>query len=108
MSVRPFDVKVSQHTLDDLHDRLARTRWPDEIEDGDWSYGTSREYLKELTEHWLTEFDWREQEHAPTASRTFAPTLTASACISSHERGKGVSPLPIVLTTATRIRSCVF
>jgi hypothetical protein len=29
-SMQPFIVEISQQTLDDLHERLARTRWPDE------------------------------------------------------------------------------
>jgi hypothetical protein len=29
--IRPFRVEVPQADLDDLHDRLARTRWPDEL-----------------------------------------------------------------------------
>jgi pimeloyl-ACP methyl ester carboxylesterase len=32
-TVRPFRLDVPQEQLDDLHDRLARTRWPDEIAD---------------------------------------------------------------------------
>jgi hypothetical protein len=33
MSVRPFEVHVPRQTLDDLQDRLVRTRWPDRVED---------------------------------------------------------------------------
>ena len=29
--IRPFRVAVPQSHLDDLQDRLARTRWPDEL-----------------------------------------------------------------------------
>ena len=98
MSVRPFDVSVSQHTLDDLHDRLARTRWPDEIEDGDWSYGTNREYLRELTGHWLNGFDWRQQEQALNRFSHFRADVDGFGVHFIHERGQGDRPLPIVLT----------
>src|SRR5262245_22906468 len=33
MSIDKFVVDVPQRTLDDLHDRLERTRWADEIKD---------------------------------------------------------------------------
>src|SRR5690348_6394273 len=34
MSIIPFTVDVPQPTLDDLHSRLERTRWTDDIDDG--------------------------------------------------------------------------
>jgi epoxide hydrolase len=36
MSIQPFQVNIAQATLDDLHERLARTRWPDEVEGAGW------------------------------------------------------------------------
>jgi hypothetical protein len=33
-SVRPFRIEIPQADLDDLADRLARTRWPDELPGG--------------------------------------------------------------------------
>ena len=61
MKAVPFEIKVPQFTLDDLKDRLARTRWPDEIEDSGWAYAVNLAYLKELV-------DYRPREWA---ERTF-------------------------------------
>jgi hypothetical protein len=60
MNATPFRVEVPQADLDDLHDRLARTRWPDELPDVGWSRGVPLGYLEELTEYWRTGYDWRE------------------------------------------------
>lgn len=30
-AIRPFRIAIPQSDLDDLRDRLARTRWPDEL-----------------------------------------------------------------------------
>jgi Epoxide hydrolase N terminus len=62
MVIEPFVVDVPQTTLDDLAARLARTRWPDEIEDAGWDYGTSLAYLQVVVEYWRTRFDWRRAE----------------------------------------------
>ena len=48
MNIQPFKVNIPQATLDDLHERLARTRWPDEVEEAGWDYGTNLTYLKSL------------------------------------------------------------
>ncbi len=41
MSIQSFKVNIPQATLDDLRERLARTRWPDAVEGAGWDYGTN-------------------------------------------------------------------
>ena len=49
---RPVRIDIPQTDLDDLNDRLARTRWPDELPGVGWDRGVPLDYLKELAEHW--------------------------------------------------------
>ena len=60
--VRPFRIEIPQADLDDLNERLARTRFPDELPDVGWSRGVPLDYVKELAEYWRTSYDWREHE----------------------------------------------
>ena len=46
--VERFSVDVAAGVLRDLDDRLARTRWPDQLPGTGWSYGTDTAYLREL------------------------------------------------------------
>jgi hypothetical protein len=46
-SIRPFRIEIPQAQLDDLRDRLPRTRWPDELAGVGWSYGVPLAYLKD-------------------------------------------------------------
>ena len=48
--VERFTVDVSDGVLRDLDERLARTRWPDQLPGTGWSYGTDTTYLRELVE----------------------------------------------------------
>lgn len=43
--------------LDDLRERLARTRWPTPVAPG-WDRGTDLEVLRGLVEHWQHGYDW--------------------------------------------------
>lgn len=61
-SIKPFEVSVSQQTLDDLNHRLQNTRLFDGIEQAQWEYGTNMEYLKELIDYWRTKYDWKAQQ----------------------------------------------
>ena len=69
MSIQPFTINIPQATLDDLHERLARTRWPNEVEGAGWDYGANLGYMKELVNYWQHQYDWRQHE---TTLNTFA------------------------------------
>jgi Epoxide hydrolase N terminus len=56
MEMEPFVVDVSQVGLDDLRERLARTRWPDEVAGAAWDYGASLAYVRELVRAFFRPF----------------------------------------------------
>ena len=60
---------MSDLVLDDLADRLAATRFPDEIDDTGWDYGVPIGYLRELVEYWRDGYDWRAHEAAAERAR---------------------------------------
>ena len=57
--IHPFRIEVPQAELDDLADRLARTRWPDELPGAGWSRGVPLGYLRQLAGYWQSGYDWR-------------------------------------------------
>jgi pimeloyl-ACP methyl ester carboxylesterase len=67
----PFRIDVPQVDLDDLHDRLARTRWPHPVpgrdDRTDFSRGIPLPYLRELAEHWRDGYDWPAAQDALNA-----------------------------------------
>ena len=62
MRVEPFAVAVSDAVLDDLRERIRRTRWPDSAPGEPWAQGADLGYLRGLLEYWADGFDWRTQE----------------------------------------------
>lgn len=98
MSVTPFTIAIPQATLDDLRDRLSRTRWPDSITGGDWQFGTDPAYLKELVAYWQSGFDWRAQEAALNRFAQFRAEVDGVGIHFIHERGVGPKPLPLILS----------
>jgi pimeloyl-ACP methyl ester carboxylesterase len=61
-AITPFRIEVDDADLADLHDRLARTRWPDRETVDDWSQGIPLTYVQEVCEYWRTSYDWRTRE----------------------------------------------
>ena len=60
--VRPFTVAIADSEIDDLKQRLARTRWPNPETVPDWSQGVRLENAKLLIDYWEQEYDWRRFE----------------------------------------------
>jgi len=98
MSIQPLQINIPQATLDDLRERLARTRWPDEVEGAGWDYGTNLDYLKSLVDYWQHEYDWGAQEAMLNSFSHFRADIDGLGIHFIHERGKGPNPTPIILT----------
>jgi pimeloyl-ACP methyl ester carboxylesterase len=91
-------VQIPQTTLDDLSQRLTRTRWTDEVQGAAWAYGSNLVYVKELVVYWETRFDWRKQEEFINRFTHFRADVDDFGLHFIHERGTGENPLPILLT----------
>lgn len=96
--MKPFKIDVTQPVLDDLHHRLANTRWPDEIEDAGWGYGANREYLQQLAAYWQQDYDWRAQEAKLNEFAQFTAEVDELNIHFLHVEGKGPNPVPLLLT----------
>jgi hypothetical protein len=51
-AIQPFRIEIPQANLDDLHERLDRTRWPHELPGVGWSYGVPLGYVQKLAAYW--------------------------------------------------------
>ena len=98
MDIRPFTVNIPQPTLDDLQARLARTRWPDEVDGAGWDYGANLAYMRTLVKYWQTDFDWRRQERAMNALPHFRAQVDGLGVHFIHARGRGPAPMPLLVT----------
>jgi pimeloyl-ACP methyl ester carboxylesterase len=98
MDAEPYSISIPDETLRDMRERLEQTRWPDEIPGVGWDYGVSPEYLKGLVDYWRTDFDWRVHEARLNQLANFQLTIDGLSMHVIHERGRGPSPLPLLIT----------
>ena len=101
--VREFRIDVPQADLDDLTERLRRTRWPErETVDG-WSQGVPLDYARELTAYWTDHYDWRRCEAELNAYPQFTTGLDGGGDDAVeihllHVRSPHSGALPLLLT----------
>ncbi|HEY7947861.1 MAG TPA: epoxide hydrolase N-terminal domain-containing protein, partial [Acidimicrobiales bacterium] len=61
-NIRPFSIEVGQTRLDDLADRLRRTRWPERETVDDWSQGIPLAYVQDVCRYWAEDYVWQDTE----------------------------------------------
>ena len=98
MNVQPFTINIPQAALDDLRDRLARTRWPSEIAGVGWARGVPVDYLKELADYWANSYDWRAAEAELNGYPQFTTEIDGAAIHFLHVRSPEADALPLILT----------
>jgi pimeloyl-ACP methyl ester carboxylesterase len=96
-TIVPFRINVPESVLKDLKERLARTRFPSEIEQSGWEYGTNLAYLKELVSYWRTTFNWREQERKLNQLPQFTTRIDGIDIHFVHQRSSHASATPLVM-----------
>ena len=97
-AIRPFEIAVPEDTLKDLQVRLARTRFPDQLDSVGWDYGTELTYLRELVEYWQDEFDWRSQERQLNSLDQFKAEIDGLDLHFIHQRSPIPNAVPLLIT----------
>ncbi|WP_020663357.1 epoxide hydrolase family protein [Amycolatopsis benzoatilytica] len=93
-----YRVHVRQSDLDDLHRRLAATRWPDPFDDPAWDLGIPVAEVQDLAHHWRLKFDWRAQEDRLNGFPQFTTTIDGANVHFLHLRSPEPTALPLLLT----------
>lgn len=98
IDVRSFEIHIPDGDLEDLRDRLGRTRWPEPTPDERaWTRGVPADYLRSLVEYWRDGFDWRAQERALNDVPQFTLTVDGQPIHFIHVRSKEAGALPLLL-----------
>ena len=95
--VFPFRIEVAQAAVDDLNDRIARTRWPEEAPGAGWTRGVPSDYLRELAEHWRTKYNWRDHEAKLNEYPQFTTTIDGQTVHFLHIRSPEPDAKPLML-----------
>src|SRR5947209_3483835 len=98
LDIRPFTSEVPDAVLEDLHDRLSRTRFPNQVEGAGWDQGTELGYLQELLEYWRDRFDWRAVEARLNGLGQFVTEVDGQRVHFLHVRSPEPDALPLIVS----------
>jgi len=94
----PFRIDASPAAIEDLRDRLRRTRWPEAETVDDWSQGTPRAYARELCRYWMDEYDWAKAQARLNRFEQFLTIIDGLQVHFLHIRSPHESAVPLIMT----------
>ena len=95
--IEPHHIEIAETDLDDLRDRLRRTRWAPQIPGTGWERGVPTDYLRGLAEYWADDFDWRAQEAALNKLPQGVTTIDGARIHFLHIRSAEPGATPLML-----------
>ena len=108
--IRPFRIEIPQAELDDLADRLHRTRFTGELPASErgggepgpippgWEQGVPVDYVQGLVEYWRDGYDWRAAEARLNAYPQFTTRIDGQNIHFVHVRSPHADATPLILT----------
>ena len=96
--IRPFRIDIPQGDLDDLRARLARTRWPDQLDGTGWDYGIPLSYVRDLAGYWTAGYDWRAHERRLNDFPQFTTVIDRQRVHFLHVRSPEPHAVPLIMT----------
>jgi microsomal epoxide hydrolase len=96
--IQPFQLSVPEAQLDDLRDRLGRTRWPDRETVTDTSQGPPLQKIQALAAYWRDNYDWRRCEAKLNGFGQHRTSIDGLGIHFLHIRSPEPDALPLVLT----------
>jgi pimeloyl-ACP methyl ester carboxylesterase len=97
-TIEEFRIDIPQAELDDLRDRLGRTRWPDQLPGVGWDYGIALDDVRELAEYWRTGYDWRVHERRLNSFPQFITEIDGQVVHFLHVRSASPEAMPLIMT----------
>ena len=97
-TIEEFRIDIPQAELDDLRDRLGRTRWPDQLPGVGWDYGIALDDVRELAEYWRTGYDWRVHERRLNSFPQFTTEIDGQVVHFLHVRSASPGAMPLIMT----------
>tara|TARA_B110000444_G_C18840944_1_gene598916 strand:- start:1939 stop:3087 length:1149 start_codon:yes stop_codon:yes gene_type:complete len=96
--IKPFTLNVSSEVIEFIRQRVSTYPWHEMPCDGGWEYGTNIDYMKDLCQYWIEDFDWRKQEKQINQFNNFKTKVDNIDVHFIHEKGSGPNPRPLIIS----------
>jgi pimeloyl-ACP methyl ester carboxylesterase len=94
--IEPFRIEIPRAAIDDLRDRLRRTRYGAELPGQGWARGVPRAWAERVVSFWAHEYDWREQERALNELAQYTTSIEGQTIHFAYVRSASPNAIPLL------------
>ena len=95
--IKPFKIDIPDIELQEIYNKVKNYPWHEMPDEGGWNYGTNLDYMKEVANYWVKDFDWRKCEIEINKFSNFKINVDNIDIHFIHEKGSGSNPTPLLL-----------
>jgi pimeloyl-ACP methyl ester carboxylesterase len=95
--VKPFKVKIPNSLIQEIKDKVKKYPWHEMPSEGGWEYGTNLDYMKEISNYWVNDFDWNKHQEEINKFSNFISKVEEIDIHFIYEKGSGINPTPLLL-----------
>ena len=95
--MKPFTLKTPVNFIEEILQKVRKYPWHEMPDDGGWEYGTNLDYMKEISEYWINDFDWYKHEAKINKFSNFITRVEDIDVHFIHEKGSGSNSTPLLL-----------
>ena len=95
--IKPFKIDIPDTDLKEIYSKVKNYPWHEMPNDGGWEYGTNMDYMKEISNYWVKDFDWKKHEAEINRFSNFTTVVDDIEIHFIHEKGSGPNPTPLLL-----------
>jgi microsomal epoxide hydrolase len=95
--VKPFKVEIPNSLIQEIKNKVKKYPWHEMPSEGGWKYGTNLDYMKEISNYWVNDFDWSKHQEEINKFSNFISKVEEMDIHFIHEKGSGTNPTPLLL-----------
>ena len=95
--IKPFKINIPDKILEEIKTKVKNYPWHEMPNDGGWVYGSNLDYMKDISNYWVKDFNWKKHEAEINKFSNFTTVVDDIEMHFIHEKGSGSNPTPLLL-----------
>ena len=96
--IRPYTINVADEEIERLTSRLEISRFPEKETTDDWSQGAPLAYVKNITDYWLNQYDFKRLESRLNKYENLITEIDGVDIHFMHIKSSNADAKPLLLT----------
>jgi len=96
--IRPYTINVADEEIERLKSRLEISRFPEKETTDDWSQGAPLAYVKNITDYWLNQYDFKRLESRLNKYENLITEIDGVDIHFMHIKSNNADAKPLLLT----------